>query len=87
MDHTIPFTVEDRGMITPCHICKRVDKRAHRLVWIAVYGDIPPRWHVHHICRVLACINAEHLMLMSPSQHTTYHNNYNKRLILGNRLD
>ena len=34
---------------------------AHRAVWLALRGPIPPGLQLDHLCRVKACVNPDHL--------------------------
>lgn len=68
------WTVEDRGYLTPCHIWQngrtgsgygavRVGDRtrpAHLVIWQELNGPKPTP-HLDHLCRVLLCVNPEHL--------------------------
>lgn len=42
---------------------------AHRRAWEEVYGPIPAGMQVHHECEVRDCLNTEHMMLVTPSEH------------------
>lgn len=42
---------------------------AHRYAWEQAHGPIPEGMHVHHRCGVKACMNVEHLELLTPRQH------------------
>lgn len=42
----------------------KVDKHgygAHRKVYLALVGPIPPNYQIDHLCRVKACVNPAHL--------------------------
>ena len=41
----------------------------HRLVWIEKHGPIPPKMHIHHKCGNRACINGDHLEMLTPQAH------------------
>ena len=43
---------------------------AHRAVWIQKYGPIAEGLTVDHICFNRACVNVEHLRLMTRSQNS-----------------
>src|SRR5262249_44023466 len=43
---------------------------AHRAAYEEVHGPIPMRMQVHHRCRNKACVNADHLMLVTPREHS-----------------
>lgn len=45
----------------------------HRLAWEALYGAIPEGLVLHHRCRNQACVNVDHLELMTLSAHTRLH--------------
>jgi hypothetical protein len=42
---------------------------AHRVEYERAYGSIPDGYHVHHVCGTKACINPEHLQVLSPADH------------------
>lgn len=39
----------------------RGPRLAHRVSYMALAGDIPPRLHLDHLCRVRGCVNPDHL--------------------------
>lgn len=45
----------------------------HRVAWEAVHGPIEPGFHLHHACGVKACVNVEHLELLTPPEHYARH--------------
>jgi hypothetical protein len=47
--------------------------RVHRLAYEVFVGPIPPGQCVHHRCGVRACINPNHLALMSGAAHGRHH--------------
>lgn len=49
-------------------------KLAHRVVWEQEYGPISSDHHVHHRCGNRACVNVEHLELLTAVEHTKLHN-------------
>lgn len=44
---------------------KTVMMLAHRVAWIASWGEIPDGMTVDHLCKTRRCINVEHLRLLS----------------------
>lgn len=52
---------------------RRNNSRAHRVAYELVHGPIPSGLLVHHVCRVPACCNVEHLELVGPRAHTLHH--------------
>lgn len=38
---------------------------AHRAAWTAVHGQIPLAMTVDHVCRVIRCVNVDHLRLLT----------------------
>lgn len=87
-DRSVPPPVEsDRGYITACHIWQgQIDKigyarrdvasgtvLAHRQVYIAAHGPIPPGMDVHHRCEQTDCVRLDHLELWTRSQHIRSH--------------
>lgn len=75
----VGFKAEDRGYTTPCHIYQgslnhagygRVfGGQAHRVAWERVHGPIPEGLEPDHLCRVRACINVEHLELVTRAEN------------------
>jgi hypothetical protein len=47
--------------------------RAHRKYWERANGPIPAGWDVHHLCKVPACVNPEHLEAIDPREHDVRH--------------
>ncbi|MGH8613811.1 MAG: HNH endonuclease [Gammaproteobacteria bacterium] len=45
------------------------NRTAHRFLWIALYGELPPGYHVHHRCRNSACQNPAHLDALTADAH------------------
>lgn len=47
---------------------------AHRVMWRELTGDWPPEGQeLHHACGHRACVNPEHLQLLSASMHQRVH--------------
>lgn len=67
-----PYIVEDRGYKTPCWVWQwHLDEdgygrvyslgTAHKAFYVAKYGPVPDELVLHHLCRVRACCNPDHL--------------------------
>lgn len=54
-------------------VCGR-NRKAHRVAWENVYGEIPQGYVVHHECGNPLCVNVGHLTLMTNSEHVSLHN-------------
>lgn len=81
------YRVEDRGFDTPCWIwtlaltragygyCFRDGRRwkAHRWMYERVVGPIPDKCGLHHLCKVPACINPEHMEPHPHAEHIRLH--------------
>lgn len=46
---------------------------AHRASYGLFVGHIPEGWDVHHSCHVRACVNPDHLVLVSRQEHGRLH--------------
>jgi hypothetical protein len=52
---------------------RRHRELAHRMIYRESFGAIPAGYVVHHRCGVRACVNPEHLELLSPGDHSRLH--------------
>jgi hypothetical protein len=43
---------------------------AHRASWMRHRGEIPPSMQLHHTCYIRACVNPDHLELVTPKFNT-----------------
>lgn len=46
---------------------------AHRAAWERTHGPIPEGMQIHHKCAVKACVNVDHLELVSIHDHPKLH--------------
>jgi hypothetical protein len=78
------YLVEDRGYETPCWVWQRYTTRlgygargingrvihAHRHAYQQARGvELPIGTEVHHLCRVRACVNPDHLVALGVVEH------------------
>ena len=52
-----------------CYAINGVSHLAHRLAWEAVHGPLPAGLTIDHLCRVRACVNVEHMELVSVAEN------------------
>src|SRR5215471_2205267 len=48
---------------------KRKPQRAHRVAYELLIGPIPDKHEIHHVCRVRACVNPDHLEVVTKREH------------------
>lgn len=79
----LPYTVEDRGYSTSCwifgqHIAAtgygQVSiggqlRLAHRVFYERAHGPIPDGLTVDHLCRVRACVNPDHMEIVTRAEN------------------
>ncbi len=44
-------------------------RRAHRVAWYSVHGEVPNDFVVNHTCRNRSCVNPQHLQCISASEN------------------
>lgn len=74
------YTIEDRGHSTPCWIWRgKLDRGYGPYQWFynQKYGTARANFSRyvlrHHICEVKACVNPEHIMVVTAEQHKNIH--------------
>lgn len=85
----VRWVEEDRGYDTPCWIWSGAiraydgygqitrDGRprvAHRALYQDRFGVVPAGMDLHHLCEVKACVNLDHLELLTHAEHAARHN-------------
>jgi hypothetical protein len=51
---------------------RRKNRRAHRVAWYEVHGEIPEGMVVNHICKTRNCVNVQHLQIVTPRENTLH---------------
>lgn len=75
----LPFTVQDRGYVTPCHVYSgNINKDGYGRVKIegrtflahkVAFGLVPAGRELDHRCRVKACIRGDHLEAVTHAEN------------------
>jgi hypothetical protein len=48
---------------------RRLPRRAHRVAWFMVNGDLKEGMYINHTCRNRHCVNPQHLNLVTASEN------------------
>jgi hypothetical protein len=83
----VKMTLEAGPMSDPCHVWlgaidnqgyprRMVQQRhanVHHEMYVLHHGEVPEGFVVHHICERMACVNPNHLELLSRAEHCRLH--------------
>lgn len=67
------------GKIALKHGDFRRSTGAHRAAWLAFIGDIPSGLQIDHLCRNHACVNTDHMEVVTGSVNTLRADHANKK--------
>jgi len=48
---------------------RRMNRRAHRVAWFSIHGDLPDDHVINHVCRNPSCVNPQHLQAITRSEN------------------
>lgn len=61
------------GLLSPKGYGRFRGKLAHRFAWEKLNGPVPPKHELHHECTHRACVNVNHLRLVTKAEHLLIH--------------
>ncbi len=70
-----PCVLWDKGRSMGYGIAYRDGRvlRAHQAAWLDAALELPSDRQLHHVCRNKLCVNVDHLVLVTPAEHTRLH--------------
>ena|SRR5208282_4723864 len=48
-------------------------KKAYKVAWWLIHGDVPVGRHLHHLCETKLCVNPDHLKPLTQAEHNHAH--------------
>lgn len=49
---------------------RRLGRRAHRVAWFSIHGEVPEGMVVNHTCRKRNCVNPQHLQIITAIENS-----------------